>query len=58
MKRKAELDEPAEVAVRSALEKLEDVRGCRVGLCVTGLEGPLAGVGFGFGEERRFRARA
>ncbi len=54
MKRKAGVEEPAEVAVRSALEKLEDVRGCRVGLRVTGLEGPLAGVGFGFGEDEAF----
>lgn len=29
-------------------------RGCRVGLCVAGLEGPLAGVGFGFGEDGVF----
>ena len=54
MKRKAGVEEPAEVAVRSALEKLEDVRGCRVGLRVTGLEEPLAGVGFGFGEDEAF----
>ena len=51
MKRKAGAEGRAGVAVRSVLEKLEGVRGCRVGLCAEELEGPLAGVAFGLGED-------
>jgi beta-lactamase class A len=40
--------------VRSALENLRDLRGCRVGVCAAGLEGPLAGVALGFGEDETF----
>lgn len=45
---------PAETALRSVLEDLEAVDGCRVGIYATGLEGPLAGVGFGFGDDEAF----
>jgi beta-lactamase class A len=44
---RADLGEPAKVAVRTALEKLGDLCGCRVGMYAVGLEGTLAGVGFG-----------
>ena len=36
----------ADPALRSALEGLKNVEGCRVGLCAEGLEGPLAGTRF------------
>lgn len=54
MNRKAEADEPVRVAARSALEGLYDIRDARVGLCVAGLEGPLAGVRFGLREDEAF----
>ena len=54
MKGRADGERPAELSVRSALEELERLRGCRVGLHVVGLEGPLAGVGFGVAEDGAF----
>ena len=36
------------------LQEIVPSTGCRVGLCVAGLEGPLAGVGFGFRENDVF----
>lgn len=48
------MEDAARVAVRSSLEGLRDACGVRVGLCVAGLEGSLAGVGFGFGEDEAF----
>ncbi len=54
MSRRADAGIPDEFAVRSALEVLGDLRGCRVGVCAAGLEGPRAGVGFGFGEDEVF----
>jgi beta-lactamase class A len=54
MSRRADAGIPDEFAVRSALGVLGDLRGCRVGVCAAGLEGPLAGVGFGFGEDEVF----
>ena len=54
MKGRADGERPAELSVRSALEELERLRGCRVGLHVAGLEGPLAGVGFGVAEDGAF----
>jgi len=54
MKRSADGGRSAEVSVRSALEELKDLLGCRVGLRVLGLEGPLAGVGFGVAEDEAF----
>jgi beta-lactamase class A len=50
----ADIGEPAKVAVRSALEKLGDLCGCRVGMYAVGLEEPLAGVGFGVAEDKAF----
>src|SRR5918998_2196131 len=54
MKRRAGGARSAEAPVLHALEALEDLRGCRVGLSVVGLEGPLAGVGFGVAEDETF----
>ena len=59
MRRKAGAGEPAEGepaqgAVSSALQKLEGIRGCRVGLFAEALEGPLAGAGFGVAEDEAF----
>ena len=54
MNRRAETEEFARAAVRAALERLYDTRDTRVGLCVAGLEGPLAGVGFGLREGEAF----
>lgn len=54
MKRRADGQRSAETSVRFALEDLAYLRGCRVGLRVVGLEGPLAGVGFGVAEDETF----
>ena len=54
MKRRADGERSADGPVLNALEALEDLRGCRVGLRVVGLEGPLAGVGFGVAEDETF----
>ena len=54
MKRGTDGGRSAEDAVRSALGGLEDPRGYRVGIRALGLEGPLAGVGFGVGEDEAF----
>ena len=54
VKRGAGVEEPAAGAVRSALEGLEGIRGCRVGLLAEGLEGPLAGTGFAVAEDEAF----
>ncbi len=54
MKRRAEGERSAEASVRSILQGLEDLRGCRIGLCAVGLEGPLAGVKFGAAEDEAF----
>ncbi len=54
MKQSADGERSADVSVRSALKDLEGLRGCRVGLRVVGLEGPLAGVGFGVAEDETF----
>lgn len=43
--------EGADCRLRSALERLGDVHGCRVGLCAEGLEGPLDGARFRFRAE-------
>ncbi len=43
--------ECADCKLRSALERLGDVHGCRVGLCAEGLEGPLDGARFRFRAE-------
>jgi beta-lactamase class A len=54
MKRGTDGGRSAEDAVRVALRGLEDPRGYRVGVRALGLEGPLAGVGFGVGEDEAF----
>ncbi len=54
MSRPPDAERPGEFAVRSALEVLGDLRGCRVGVCAAGLEGSLVGVRFGFGEDEVF----
>lgn len=54
MKRRADAERAAEFSVRTVLEELEDLRGCRVGLRVMGLEGPLARVEFGVAEDEAF----
>ncbi len=54
MKRGADGGRSAEDAVRSALQGLEDPGRYRVGIRALGLEGPLAGVGFGVGEDEAF----
>ena len=54
MSRRADVGRPGEYAVRSALEALGDLRGGRVGVSAAGLEGPLAGVVLGFGEDEAF----
>ena len=54
MKRRVDGERPAELSVRSGLKELERLRGCRVGLHVVGLEGQLAGVGFGVAEDEVF----
>jgi hypothetical protein len=51
MKRGTDGGRSAEDAVRAALRGLEDPRGYRVGVRALGLEGPLAGVGFGVRED-------
>ncbi len=54
MKRRADGEGSTEASVRFVLEELEGLRGCRIGLRAVGLEGPLAGVGFGSGEDEAF----
>ena len=54
MRRGADGGGPAEDAVRSALEELEEPGGYRVGIRALGLEGPLAGAGFGVADEEAF----
>ncbi len=54
MNRRAEGERSAEASVRSILQGLEDLSGCRIGLRAVGLEGPLAGVGFGVAENEAF----
>jgi len=54
MSRRADEGKPGEFAVRSALEELRNLCGCRVGVSAAGLEGPLAGVALGFGEDEVF----
>ena len=54
MKRGTDGGRAAEDAVRAALRGLEGPRGYRVGIRALGLEGPLAGVGLGVGEDEAF----
>ena len=54
MSRRADVGKPGEFAVRSALEELGNLCGSRVGVSAAGLEGPLAGVGFGVAEDEAF----
>jgi beta-lactamase class A len=54
MSRRADVGKPGESALRSALEGLGNLCGCRVGVSTAGLEGPLAVVALGFGEDEAF----
>ena len=40
--------------LENVLQEIVSSSGCRVGLCAEGLEGPPAGVGFGFREDEAF----